>query len=78
MTESEEEEKEVIKRVSGQDIGNPNPPSWMEIPHEGHKADAESWTRTKNKRYLKKRAQQLINIGKGDKALEAIVATRRH
>ncbi len=76
MTEQEQEEV-IIPRVSGQDIGNPNPPSWIEVPHEGHKSDTDSWTRTKNKNYLKKRAQQLINIGKGDKALEAIGRSRR-
>lgn len=76
MTEQEQEEI-IIPRVAGQDIGNMNPPSWMEVPHEGHKADAESWTRTKNKNYLKKRAQQLTNIGKGDKSTEAILRTRR-
>ena len=67
---------EKPKRYAGQDIGNPNPPSLMEVPHEGHKADADAWTRTKNKNYLKKRAWQLIKKGQGNKSLEAIVANR--
>ena len=65
------------KRISGQDIGNPNPPSWMEVPHEGHKADNESWRRTSNKNYLKKRARQLITKGSTDKMLLEIVRPRR-
>ena len=58
-------------------IGNPNPPSLIEVPHEGHKADSESWKRTKNKKYLKKRAQQLLNTGSDDKSLLNIVRARR-
>lgn len=72
---SEEEVKKV--RISGQDIGNPNPPSKIEVPHEGHKADADAWTRTKDKNYLKKMARQKINNGIEDKALYAIIAPRR-
>lgn len=64
-------------RLSGQDIGNPNPPSLNLPPHEGHKADPDSWVRTKNKNYLKKRAWQIIKKGSQDKTLLSIVATRR-
>lgn len=71
------EETEIIARTSGQDLGNPNPPSLIAEPHEGHKSDAESWRRTKDKRYLKKRARQLINKGSDDKDLKAIIQTRR-
>lgn len=78
MTETiEVPEKEIIVRQSGQDIGNPNPPAFIAIPHEGHKADSDAWTRTKDKRYLKKRARQLINNGSTDKSLYAIIASRR-
>ena len=66
-----------MARLSGQDIGNPNPPSIINAPHEGHKADADSWLRTKNKRYLKKRAWQLLNNGSTDKTLMALVSSRR-
>lgn len=76
MTEQSESQTNPI-RLPGQELGNPNPPSLMEVPHEGHKADSEAWTRTKNKRYLKKRAQQLINKGSDDKALKALVSSRR-
>lgn len=67
----------MVERISGQDLGNPNPPSLIAEQHEGHKADAESWRRTKDRRYLKKRARQLINKGSSDRDLLAIVATRR-
>ncbi len=77
MSEQPDSTTPIIPRVSGQDLGNPNPPSLAEVPHEGHKADTEAWTRTKNKRYLKKRAQQLINKGSTDKALIHIVSSRR-
>ena len=66
-----------MERIAGQDIGNLNPPSLIEEPHEGHKADSESWRRTKNRNYLKKRARQLINKGSTDKGLLAIVTSRR-
>lgn len=69
-----EKEEKKLPRLSGQDIGNPNPPSLIAAPHEGHKADADAWTRTKNKNYKKKRARQLINNGSTDKALYAIIA----
>lgn len=73
-----EQEPEIIKKyMSGQELGNPNPPSLIGEPHQGHKADADSWTRTKNKRYLKKRARQLILQGSTDRGLFAIIATRR-
>lgn len=64
-------------RISGQDIGNPNPPSIIAESHEGHKSDSESWRRTRNRNYLKKRARQLINKGSADKNLLAIIAPRR-
>lgn len=76
MTE-QQEELIPVARLSGQDIGNPNPPSLIEVPHEGHKADVDSWKRTKNKRYLKKRAQQLITLGSDDKSLKAMIRSRR-
>lgn len=69
--------QELSKRVAGQDIGNLNPPATIAIPHEGHKADADAWTRTKDKNYLKKMARQRINNGSEDKALYAIIAPRR-
>lgn len=80
MTEELEQQEELIPvaRFSGQDIQNPNPPSLIEVPHEGHKADAESWKRTKNKNYLKKRATQLLNIGSDDKSLKSILLSRRY
>ncbi len=65
------------KRISGQDLGNPNPPSITEVPHEGHKADSDSWRRTRNKDYLKKRSRQLITKGSTDKALLDIVRPKR-
>ena len=64
------------KRESGQDIGNPTPPSFIMPPREGHKADADAWTRTKDKRYLKKMAKQLILKGNTDKGLYAILTSR--
>lgn len=68
----------IPQRISGQDIGNPNAPSVISIPHEGHRADAEAWTRTKNHRYLKKMARQRINKGSEDKGLYAIIQPRHH
>lgn len=73
----EQKEKDIPIRFSGQDLGNPNPPSLMEIPHEGHKSDTESWTRTKNKKYLKKRVRQLITGGSTDRGLFEIIRSRR-
>ena len=43
-----ETEEVIAPRLSGQDIGNPNPPSFELPKHEGHKADADAWTRTKD------------------------------
>jgi hypothetical protein len=65
-------------RISGQDIGNPAPPAIIEVPHEGHKADADAWTRTKNIRYKKKQAKQRIIAGKGDKWMEALLVAKHH
>lgn len=67
----------VIPRTSGQDIGNPNPPSFVLPAHEGHKSDADSWTRTKDKRYLKKMAKQLVDKGSDDKGLMRLLVARR-
>lgn len=73
-----EQQEEIIPlRISGQDIFNPNPPSIMEVAHEGHKSDPDSWRRTKDKRYLKKRARQLITAGSDDKGLWSIIRSRR-
>lgn len=71
------DEPTIVRRKSGQDIGNPNPPSLIEVPHEGHKSDSDSWRRTKDRDYLKKRARQLINNGADDKDLFRIIAPRR-
>lgn len=68
----------VVRKTSGQELGNPSPPSLKEVPHEGHKSDSDSWKRTKNRNYLKKRARQLITKGSTDKSLLAIVASRRN
>jgi hypothetical protein len=76
-----EEKTEAIiipRRVSGQDIGNPIPPSIILIPHEGHKADADSWTRTKNVDYKKKMAKQRIIKGATDKWMENLLVARHH
>lgn len=70
-------EEEIIPRKSGQDIGNPNPPSLIESPHEGHKADADAWLRTKNLAYKKKIAKQHLLKDSTDKSLLAIVRSRR-
>jgi len=71
------ETEEIIIRTSGQDIGNPNPPSFELPKHEGHKSDAESWTRTKDRRYLKKRAKQAVDKGSTDKGLMNLLASHR-
>jgi len=70
-------EVEVIPRTSGQDIGNPNPPSFIAPAHEGHKADSDAWTRTKDKRYLRKRAKQSVDKGSTDKYLMNLLVSRR-
>ncbi len=72
-----EETEKVIARTSGQDIGNPNPPSFIMPAHEGHKADADSWLRTKNRKYLKKRARQMVNNGSTDKSILSLLISRR-
>ena len=71
------EQEEVISRTSGQDIGNPNPPSFNLPAHEGHKADSDAWTRTKDRRYLKKRAKQAVDKGSQDKGLQNLLVSRR-
>jgi hypothetical protein len=76
MTEQKAEEI-IPRRYSGQDIGNPNPPSLIEVPHEGHKADSESWMRTSNKQYFKKRAKQMVDKGSTDRKFLDVLTSRR-
>ena len=71
------EESPIVHRISGQDIGNPMPPTIITAPHEGHKADADSWLRTRDRRYLKKQARQRITAGSTDKSLYQILVSRR-
>jgi hypothetical protein len=73
-----EEEVVIHRRSPGQDIGNPMPPSLIAIPHEGHKADTDSWKRTKDVRYKKKMAKQRIIAGEQDKWMESLLVARHH
>jgi hypothetical protein len=67
-----------MTRTPGQDIGNLMPPSIITVPHEGHKADTDAWTRTKDHRYRNKQAKQRIDAGKGDKWMESLLVARHH
>lgn len=68
-----EKEEVRISRVSGQDIGNLMPPSIIAIPFAGHKADADSWVRTKNINYKKKVAKQRLSKGATDKWMQLLM-----
>lgn len=72
--------EEVIIRhhVSGQSIGNPNPPSFTMPPNEGHKADADSWMRTKDIRYKKKMAKQRVIKGATDRWMLSLLEAKHH
>lgn len=59
VEEVEVQEPEFIPRTPGQDLGNPHQVFLVpETPHIGHRADADAWTRSKNKVYKRKIAAQ--------------------
>lgn len=57
MIEQQEELIAPDKRLPGQDFGNPMI-SFMETTRVGHKADADAFTRTRKKTYLRKIKKQ--------------------
>ncbi len=67
-----------MTRVAGQDIGNVAPPAYIGVAHEGHKADPDSWIRTKDMQYKKKQARQRILKGATDRWMFDLINPRHH